>query len=313
VSTGGPDPALAGLPGWWQPLLDRVRAARVEDFTRLRTPTQGGRDSAVLVLLAEADPVAGPDLLVLQRAATLRNHGGQPAFPGGAADPGDADAAATALREAWEEVGLDPASVTVLAELPKLWIAVSDFVVTPVLAWWHAPHEVHPRDPGEVAHVARLPIAELVDPRNRVRVRHPSGWIGPAFQVRAMLIWGFTAGVIAALLEMGGWARPWPQDRVIDLPPAGADPAPDAAADTPASSPERLTDSPDSQSRDTPRPGGYNDQRGTVAQRPGAGPGRASGVTIEPTSTADPVILRSPAATGPDAHVDAVRRQPPVR
>jgi 8-oxo-dGTP pyrophosphatase MutT (NUDIX family) len=233
----GPDPAPAGLPAWWSPLLDRVRAARAEEFTRRRTPATGGRDSAVLVLLAEADHGSGrsPDVLVLQRAATLRYHAGQPAFPGGAAEPGDAGAADTALREAWEEVGLDPTSVTVLAELPRLWIAVSDFVVTPVLAWWHAPHAVHPRDPGEVARVTRLPIAELVDPRNRVRVRHPSGWIGPAFQVQGMLVWGFTAGVLAALLEMGGWARPWPQDRIIELPPAGADPAPDAAADTPAS------------------------------------------------------------------------------
>jgi 8-oxo-dGTP pyrophosphatase MutT (NUDIX family) len=249
------DPALAGLPAWWQPLLDRVRAARVEDFTRRRAPGAGApgqfppdaRESAVLVLLAEADYDGGrsPDVLVLQRAATLRYHAGQPAFPGGAAEPGDGSAADTALREAWEEVGLDRASVTVLAELPKLWISVSEFVVTPVLAWWHAPHEVHPRDPGEVARVARLPIPELVDPRNRMRVRHPSGWIGPAFQVRGMLVWGFTAGVIAGLLEMGGWARPWPQDRVVDLPPSGADPAPDAAADTPASGPPGHPDPPD--------------------------------------------------------------------
>jgi 8-oxo-dGTP pyrophosphatase MutT (NUDIX family) len=168
---------------------------------------------------------------VLQRAATLRNHAGQPAFPGGAADPGDVDAAATALREAQEEVDLDPSSVTVLAELPRLWIPVSDFVVTPVLAWWHRPHPVRPRDPAEVAHVARLPVAELVAPANRVRVRHPSGWVGPAFQVRGMLVWGFTAGVLAALLEMGGWAGPWPQDRIVELPRAAAAPVPSAGTD----------------------------------------------------------------------------------
>jgi 8-oxo-dGTP pyrophosphatase MutT (NUDIX family) len=293
------------LPDWWQPLLDRVRSARAEDFTRWRTPTDSGRDSAVLVLLAEADHETdrSPDVLVLQRAATLRNHAGQPAFPGGAADPGDAGAADTALREAWEEVGLDRASVTVLAELPKLWIAVSDFVVTPVLAWWHAPHEVRPRDPGEVARVARLPVAELVDPGNRVRVRHPSGWIGPAFQVRGMLVWGFTAGIIAALLEMGGWARPWPQDRVVDLPPAGADPAPDAAADTPASVPPG-----------TPRGHGHVDLRGTVARTSGTEPepGNESGAEIEPTTRAESVILSRPAATGPDARVDIARRLPPV-
>ncbi|MBO4204999.1 NUDIX hydrolase [Micromonospora echinofusca] len=214
-------------PQWFQPLLTRLGSARAEDFTRLTTPASGGRESAVLVLLGE-DAGTGPDVLVLQRAATLRNHAGQPAFPGGAADPTDADAAATALREANEEVDLDPSTVTVLAELPKLWIPVSEFVVTPVLGWWHRPHPVHPREPAEVAHVARLPIAELVDPENRMRVRHPSGWIGPAFSARGMLVWGFTAGVLAALLEMGGWARPWPNDRVIDLPPSGAAPAPSA-------------------------------------------------------------------------------------
>jgi 8-oxo-dGTP pyrophosphatase MutT (NUDIX family) len=218
-------------PPWLDPLLARVGTARVEDFTRIATPATGGRESAVLVLLGE-EPGVGPDVLVLQRAATLRNHAGQPAFPGGAADPTDADSAATALREANEEVDLDPSSVTVLAELPKLWIPVSDFVVTPVLGWWHRPHPVHPREPAEVAHVARLPVAELVDPANRMRVRHSSGWIGPAFSVRGMLVWGFTAGVLATLLEMGGWARPWPRDRVVDLPPTGDSPAPSAGTDS---------------------------------------------------------------------------------
>ncbi|SDY12839.1 NUDIX domain-containing protein [Micromonospora pattaloongensis] len=219
------------LPDWWEPLLGRVRAARTEDFTRLRTPARGGRPSAVLVLLGEERP-GSPDVLMLQRAATLRNHAGQPAFPGGAADPGDVDAAGTALREAEEEVGLDPSTVTVLAQLPLLWIPVSDFVVTPVLGWWHRPHPVHPREPAEVAHVARLPVHELVDPANRLQVRHPSGWVGPAFQVRGMLVWGFTAGVLSALLEMAGWARPWPRDRVTELPPTrAADPAPSAGTD----------------------------------------------------------------------------------
>ncbi|MEW2141205.1 CoA pyrophosphatase [Micromonospora vinacea] len=217
-------------PEWIEPLLTRLGTARAEDFTRLTTPAEGGRESAVLVLLGEQAGV-GPDVLVLQRAATLRNHAGQPAFPGGAADPEDADVRATALREANEEVGLDPASVTVLAELPKLWIPVSDFVVTPVLAWWHDPHPVHPREPAEVAHVARLPVSELVDPANRLRVRHPSGWIGPAFSARGMLVWGFTAGVLATLLEMGGWARPWSPGRVVELPPTGATPAPSAGTD----------------------------------------------------------------------------------
>jgi 8-oxo-dGTP pyrophosphatase MutT (NUDIX family) len=222
VTTGSITQRPAGLPGWFEPLLSRVATARTEDFTTLRVPARGGRASAVLVLFGEDDRSGEPDLLVLQRAASMRNHAGQPAFPGGAADPDDADPPATALREAKEEVGLDPSSATVLALLPQLWIPISSFVVTPVLAWWHAPHPVHSRQPAEVARVARLPVADLVDPANRFRVHHPSGFIGPAFSVKDMLVWGFTAGVISALLDMGGWSRPWDHDRIEELPPAAA-------------------------------------------------------------------------------------------
>jgi 8-oxo-dGTP pyrophosphatase MutT (NUDIX family) len=157
-------------------------------------------------------------VLVLQRAVTMRSHAGQPAFPGGAADPDDSGPAATALREAAEEVGLDPDTVTVVAELPTLWIPVSNFLVTPVLAWWHEPHEVGPVALAEVQAVARVPVAELVDPANRLQVRHPSGFTSPAFAVRDMLIWGFTAVVLSTLLELAGWAQPWQSDRIEDLP-----------------------------------------------------------------------------------------------
>jgi hypothetical protein len=70
-----------------------------------------------------------------------------------------------------------------------------------------------------VAEVHRVPIAELVDSANRVRTRHPSGWIGPAFAVRGMLVWGFTAGILDTLLDLGGWTQPWDQSRIRDLPP----------------------------------------------------------------------------------------------
>jgi len=120
----------------------------------------------------------------------------------------------------------------VLALLPDLYIPVSSFVVTPVLAWWKRPHPVSPRQPAEVAHVARLPISELVDPDNRIRVRHPSGWVGPAFQVRGLLVWGFTAGVISVLLDMGGWSRQWQPGRIVELPEASA-PVPAARGGAP--------------------------------------------------------------------------------
>jgi 8-oxo-dGTP pyrophosphatase MutT (NUDIX family) len=212
-------------PDWWEPLLGRIAASRRSDFSRLTVPPEGGRPSAVLILLAESDGV-GPDVLLLERAADMRHHAGQPAFPGGAADPEDADPPATALREAAEEVGLDASTVEVQARLPELWIPVSRFVVTPVLAWWRKPHPVAPMQSGEVARVERVPVAELVDPANRVWVRHPSGWIGPAFRVRSMLVWGFTAGVLSVLLDLAGWAVPWDDAPQLDFPIAGDRPVP---------------------------------------------------------------------------------------
>jgi 8-oxo-dGTP pyrophosphatase MutT (NUDIX family) len=205
-------------PDWWGPLLDRLASARVEDFSRLVVPAEGGRPSAVLVLFADDRP-EGPDVLLLQRAADMRTHAGQPAFPGGAADPGDADVVATALREATEEVGLDPGSVEIQGTLPSLWIPVSNFIVTAVLAWWRTPHPVAAVDPREVELVARVPIAHLADPANRLRVRHRSGLVGPAFRTENMVVWGFTAGILSKLLDLGGWSRPWDtRSRPVDLP-----------------------------------------------------------------------------------------------
>lgn len=161
----------------------------------------------------------GPDVLLIERAANLRSHAGQPAFPGGALDPGDAGPVAAALREATEEVGLDRATVEVIAQLPDLFIPVTGFVVTPVLAWWREPHAVRPVDAREVATVLRVPVAELSDPRSRQRVRHPSGWVGPAFAVRGLLVWGFTAGLLDQLIRLGGWERPWVPGPINELPP----------------------------------------------------------------------------------------------
>lgn len=217
------DPARIVLPDWLSPLVRSVRAAEAGDFLRHSptVPPGGGRRSAVLILLA--DGPAGPEILLIQRSDQLRKHAGQPAFPGGAADPDDHGPADTALREAAEEVGLDRASVRVVSLLPELYVVPSGFVVTPVLAWWHTPHPVGVMDPAEVSRVERVPVAELVDAANRCRVRHPSGYIGPAFTVRGMLVWGFTGAVLDRLLELAGWARAWDQGVVRELPQRALD------------------------------------------------------------------------------------------
>jgi 8-oxo-dGTP pyrophosphatase MutT (NUDIX family) len=180
-------------------------------------PAQGGRASAVLVLFAPGPQKNNPDLLFIQRSADLRLHAGQPAFPGGAIDAADDGPVAAALREAKEEVGVDPDGVDVVGTLPELFIPRTGFRVVPVLAWWREPHAVAPVDAAEVAAVERISVSELADPETRVTVRGPAGYLGPAFRVKGMLIWGFTAVLVDRLLALAGWERPWDTAKVIDL------------------------------------------------------------------------------------------------
>lgn len=208
-----------GVPDWLLPVVEAARRVRPEDLSGVAPPPTGRR-SAVLILFGEQerDGDMVPDLLLIERAHALRSHAGQPAFPGGRVDPDDDGPVGAALREAAEETGLDPAGVDVLAALPELYLPPSDSLVTPVLAWWRSPGPVHVVDPAEVASVHRVRLADLLDPANRLRLRHPSGHVGPAFTVHGLLVWGFTAGLLSRLLELSGLERPWDRGRVEQLP-----------------------------------------------------------------------------------------------
>ena len=240
--TGALTPEAA--PSWLKPLIDNV--AHVPSAYRRRLPPDalalfaaanakaalGGtkRDAAVLVLFSGPEEHAGgvpndADLLLTVRSSTLRHHAGQAAFPGGASDPGDAGPVDTALREASEETGLNPTRLRPLATLDRMFIPPSGFHVVPVLAYSPDPGPVAVIDHGETAHVARVPVRAFVNPENRVMVyRAPSGrrYAGPAFLLNEMLVWGFTGHVIAAMLDVAGWAVPWNTGDVRELDEAMA-------------------------------------------------------------------------------------------
>ncbi len=146
---------LGEQPEWVRSLSAALKSLRFQPGKRGSTP----KESAVLILLSE-----GPDgvqVLLTTRALSLRSYPGQVTFPGGKKDSTDADPTATALREAREEVGLDPSSVRILGSLPTTVDPTGKSTVTPVLAWSASPDFPGPVNPKEVAEVHQVAIREL--------------------------------------------------------------------------------------------------------------------------------------------------------
>lgn len=208
------------FPDWMTEFVNSAPTISHDQLSRYPMPESGGGEAAVLILLAPSahgDAELG-DVLLIERSGHMRTHAGQPAFPGGKVEETDESRVHTALREAEEETGLHPDSVHLIAQWPELWLAPSQFRVTPIVAWWSEPHELRNDAEAEVTAIHRIPIRTLLQPETRVSVRHPSGFIGPGFQVNNMLVWGFTGGLLSHVFNIAKWTLPWDESNVVDLP-----------------------------------------------------------------------------------------------
>ena len=169
-------------------------------------PFVDARHSAVLVLLH--DGPSGPEALFTKRSQHLRNHRGEISFPGGRLDPNES-ALDTALREAWEEVGLDPLSVTVHGELDHLSTVVSQSYIMPVVASVPT-RPVLTAAPAEVERILWVPLAELAHHQT-----YREEWWGTPpverpvffFELDDETIWGATARIVHQLLRLAHGVR----------------------------------------------------------------------------------------------------------
>lgn len=164
------------------------------------------------------DASHGTDVVLTERAHSLRSHAAQVAFPGGHLDEVDDGPVDAAVREAEEEAGIDPSTVEIISTLPPLYMHPTGTSVTPVLAWWQRPHPLIVGDPAEVARVVRAPVRELLDPSRRFSCRL-GPYRGPGFDVCDLYVWGFTATLLDHVLDLAGLTTPWDSTLERPIPP----------------------------------------------------------------------------------------------
>ena len=182
-----------GLPGITE-VVDEPVPAEIRE--RLLT---GRRPAAVLIPILKAGINEPLRLLLTQRTAHLRDHAGQISFPGGGLNPGEG-AIDGALREAQEEIGLDPDKVEVFGQMPQYHTGTG-FSVSPLIGFVQTPCSLS-ADPGEVAEIFDVPLDFILDPRNmRLETRYYRGaWRSfLAVPWSGYYIWGATAGMLAQL------------------------------------------------------------------------------------------------------------------
>ena len=191
---------LGALPGLQAQALLAPRPRRPWPQQR----STASRTAAALVLLYARD--GRPHLVLTVRAGELPRHGGQISFPGGAIEPGEAIASA-ALREAAEEIGIDPSVVRIVGPLTPLHIPVSDFIVHPIVGVMDGT-PVFRHAATEVESVLEVPFETLLDPRRlreTSRMREDVLVAVPYFDIDGHQVWGATAMMLAELLTIVGY------------------------------------------------------------------------------------------------------------
>jgi 8-oxo-dGTP pyrophosphatase MutT (NUDIX family) len=206
---------LEPLPDPLPPPLEALLPVRTDGGT-WRFPGSGappgGRAAAVLVLVYPDDAGEARVVLIERPTHDGRHHSGEVSFPGGKAEPEDIDTVATALREAAEEVGLDPDAhgVRVVGLLDPLWIPVSDFAVTPVVAVAARRPDLSPA-PAEVVRIIEPPVATFLPDAPIADVeRTIRGWAVRYghYEVDGLSVWGATARILSQLGAVLGGTDP---------------------------------------------------------------------------------------------------------
>ncbi len=169
-------------------------------------PTRGDHELTPAAVLVAITDRAEPGVLFIQRPDTMRKHAGQIAFPGGRVDPEDADTASAALREAHEEIGLDPALPRLLGSADP-YRTLTSYEITPVFALI-PPDLPLVANPHEVDAIYEVPLAFLLDPANHAQV--DVDWEGHKRHYYEMIwndlrIWGATAGMIVNMTRRLTW------------------------------------------------------------------------------------------------------------
>lgn len=165
------------------------------------TAAPGDRLAAVLAIVVDGD---APALVLTERAATMSRHAGEVSFPGGLAEPGDRDLRATALRETEEELGIAPSNVELLGALPPLHTFVSSILIVPFVGVLEPRPELRP-NPGEIAEVLEYGLDALVEAETTVEWKRDRGvYRGYAYEMGDHTIWGATAMILHAFLELTG-------------------------------------------------------------------------------------------------------------